>query len=104
MVVASSAIRHSSSNSWLWPPKPPPGAVPEQPIDTTAGSQDTESLSAERRDDRAAAAMVAMLAQPDALPSAEGEPAVADRDGQRHAEEQGFDVRRHVVGALGGVD
>ena len=44
--------------------------------------------------------MAAMLAEADALPSAQTEPAVANRHGQRTAEKRGLDVRRHVVGAF----
>ena len=54
----------------------------------------------ERGDQRARAAAVAVLAQVDALPGAERQAPVADRQRQRRAEQRGLDVRRHVVGAL----
>ena len=46
------------------------------------------------------AAVVAQLAQVDALPRAEREPPVGDRQRQRRAEQRRLDVRGHVVGAL----
>ena len=46
------------------------------------------------------APVVAVLAQVDPLPRAEGEGAVADRERQVLAGQRGLDVGRHVVGAL----
>src|SRR4051794_38260418 len=45
-------------------------------------------------------AVIAVLAQVDALPGPQGEATVADREGERWPEEGGLDVRGHVVGAL----
>ena len=60
-------------------------------------------LAVQRGEQAAGAAAVAVLAQVDALPGAEREPAVADRQRQRRAEQRRLDVGRHVVGALDGV-
>src|SRR5262245_59958210 len=48
-------------------------------------------------------ARAAMFPQIDALPSAEAEPALDDRDRERGGRERGAHVRRHVVGTLGVV-
>src|SRR4051794_41663967 len=57
-------------------------------------------LALEREQQRPRAAVVAVLAQVDALPGAQGEAAVADRQRERGTEERGLDVGGHVVGAL----
>ena len=44
--------------------------------------------------------MVAVLVEVDALPGAEIQFAVGNRDVQAHAHQRGFDVRWHVVSAL----
>ena len=59
-----------------------------------------EPIAGERDDQRARAAVVAVLAQVDALPGAEREAAAGDRQRQRRAEQRGLDVRGHVVRAL----
>ena len=57
-------------------------------------------LAVQRHDERARAAVVAVLAQVDALPGADREPAAGDRERQRRAEQRRLDVRGHVVRAL----
>lgn len=60
--------------------------------------------TARQRDHQlAGAGMVAMLAQPDALPGAQRQFALADRYCQRAAQEAGFDVRRLSVDVAGGA-
>ena len=54
-------------------------------------------LAVQGEDQRARAAVVAVLAQVDALPGAEREAAAGDRERQRRAEQRGLDVRGHVV-------
>src|SRR5215217_9257528 len=57
----------------------------------------------QRRYERARPAAVAVLAQIDALPGPESEPAIADRERERGPQERRLDVRRHVVRPLVGV-
>lgn len=51
----------------------------------------------------ALAAVLAMLAEVDSLPGAETEPSLPDGQGERAADHDGFDVRRHIVRPLEGV-
>ena len=51
----------------------------------------------------AAAAVLAVLAEIDSLPSSELEPALSYWQGERAADQDGFDVRGHVVWSLEGV-
>lgn len=62
-----------------------------------------ESLSIDGSYDAAVAAVVAELAEVDALPGPEGEVAVGDGDGEAHTEEGTLGVSGHVVGTLHGV-
>ena len=62
-----------------------------------------ESSSIDGSHDAAVAAVVAELAEVDALPGAEGEAAVGDGDGEAHAEERALGMGGHVVGTLHGV-
>src|SRR3954471_6633261 len=57
-------------------------------------------LAVQRHDQRARAAAVAVLAEVDPLPGADGEAAAAHRKGQRRAEQRRLDVGGHVVRAL----
>src|SRR6478672_495251 len=60
-------------------------------------------LSPGGRDQRPRAAVVAVLAEEDALPGSEREAAAGDRQGQRGAEQGGLYMGGHVVVALEGV-
>lgn len=55
-------------------------------------------------DEVAGAGGVAVLAEVDPLPGSEEEPASADGDGERRADQRRFDVGGHVVRAFEGVD
>src|SRR5918995_4121186 len=52
------------------------------------------------RHERAWTAVISVLAQVDPLPGAQREAAIAQRQGQRRAQQGGLQVRRHVVIAL----
>ena len=54
----------------------------------------------QREDERTRAAVVAVLAEVDALPGADREAAAGDRQRERRAEQRRLDVGGHVVGAL----
>lgn len=51
----------------------------------------------------APAAVLAMLTEIDSLPSSEPEPSLPYRQGERAADQDGFDVRGHIVWPLQGV-
>ena len=61
------------------------------------------SLFIHRCYDAAVAAVVAKLAEVDALPGAEGETPIGDGNREAHAEERTFGVGGHVIGSLHGV-
>ena len=81
-----------------------PARLPRAASAATASTEPRQPLVAHQRDDdRARAAVVAVLAEVDPLPGAEREAPVADRDRHRRADQQRLDVRGHVVGPLGRV-
>src|SRR5205823_619953 len=60
-------------------------------------------LADEMEVDRPVVGMAAVFPEVDALPCAEAEASVLERDGKVHAGEGAADMGRHIVGAFGGV-
>src|ERR1700680_3585299 len=66
----------------------------------STGSRGLVHLADQGQDERALMRRSAVLEEEDALPDAELEPAVSDRDRQLRLGQCTLDVRRHVVGPL----
>ena len=94
---------HRASRSPRAAPETPCGSPRSSAITSGRGLPSGSVRPPHRGDERPRAAAVAVLAQIDPLPGAERQPSSGDRQCQRGTEQRRFDVRRHVVGALGRV-